>query len=336
MADIFLSYARADKTRASEFAAALSQHGWTVFWDPEIFAGADWSETIETELRGSGCVVILWSSAAAKSKWVRVEAGYGLERDCLIPVALDETPPPLAFRPIEIAQLQDWTGPDREHPEFQGLVRGITHRIGTKPTSPASNVATREAGRGRLYLALATTFVIVSVGSALSLSGWGPWRAVSDSPDIPAQDRSLSPTPPPSSTTTQPTRTATSDESARDPPRTETPDTCKSQTAELKAVEIEEQGAQLVPKSQIPSLDQQMQDLTEPLEHAKSELNRINALYQDGAVTFSRLETAKRIVKELVDQHHALKDKAADYRAQVARSEARIRAAKLRATNACS
>jgi TIR domain len=42
MADIFLSYAREDRDRARIIARLLESGGWTVFWDANIKASAEW------------------------------------------------------------------------------------------------------------------------------------------------------------------------------------------------------------------------------------------------------------------------------------------------------
>ena len=36
MADLFVSYARADRARVAPLVAALEAEGWSVWWDPEI------------------------------------------------------------------------------------------------------------------------------------------------------------------------------------------------------------------------------------------------------------------------------------------------------------
>ena len=36
MADVFISYARADKARVAPLVATIEAKGWPVWWDPEI------------------------------------------------------------------------------------------------------------------------------------------------------------------------------------------------------------------------------------------------------------------------------------------------------------
>ena len=128
MADIFLSYAREDEARAAAVAQALTDLGWSVFWDRRIKAGTSWDDVVERELQASKCVVVLWSAASAGSRWVRTEASYGLQRNTLVPANLDQTEPPLAFRFLESAQLHTWAG-TADHPEFSVLFEGIAQHV---------------------------------------------------------------------------------------------------------------------------------------------------------------------------------------------------------------
>jgi len=50
MADVFVSYARADKTRVAPLVAAIESKGWSVWWDPEITPGQEFDDKIDAEL----------------------------------------------------------------------------------------------------------------------------------------------------------------------------------------------------------------------------------------------------------------------------------------------
>ncbi len=43
LADVFLSYARSDRSVAAEVAHSLERAGFTVWWDREIRAGSDFA-----------------------------------------------------------------------------------------------------------------------------------------------------------------------------------------------------------------------------------------------------------------------------------------------------
>ena len=50
MADIFVSYSRADKARVAPLVAAFEAQGWSVWWDPEITPGDEFDQLIGASL----------------------------------------------------------------------------------------------------------------------------------------------------------------------------------------------------------------------------------------------------------------------------------------------
>jgi adenylate cyclase len=74
MADVFVSYARSDKTRVAPLVAAIQAQGWSVWWDPEIDAGQQFDDQIEVELKAAKAVLVVWTPISASSRWVRGEA----------------------------------------------------------------------------------------------------------------------------------------------------------------------------------------------------------------------------------------------------------------------
>ena len=67
MSDIFISYAREDRSRAQELAAVLEGQGWSVWWDRSIPPGRSFDQVIEEALVGAKCVLVLWSHAMAST-----------------------------------------------------------------------------------------------------------------------------------------------------------------------------------------------------------------------------------------------------------------------------
>ena len=90
MADVFLSYASADRDRVAPIAKALIDAGWSVWWDQHIQAGDEWDRTIERELEACGVVVALFSETSVESRWVRAEAMFGLEHNKLLPILMED------------------------------------------------------------------------------------------------------------------------------------------------------------------------------------------------------------------------------------------------------
>ena len=63
MADLFVSYARADKVRVAPLVAALEAEGWSVWWDPAITPGQEFDDVIARALELARAVVVVWTPA---------------------------------------------------------------------------------------------------------------------------------------------------------------------------------------------------------------------------------------------------------------------------------
>ena len=84
MADVFLSYAQEDRTRARKLADALRELGWDVWWDAHVYVGTRFRSEITRQLQAAKCVVVLWSQASIESDWVIDEAQDGKDRGVLV------------------------------------------------------------------------------------------------------------------------------------------------------------------------------------------------------------------------------------------------------------
>ena len=124
MSDVFLSYAREDRSRVEPLAAALQKLGWSVWWDPHILPGETWDDVIDAALGESRCVIVLWSRESVGSRWVRTEAHEGHRRGILVPALLDHVTIPLAFRSIQSADLVDWRA-ELPHAGFEQLTLAV-------------------------------------------------------------------------------------------------------------------------------------------------------------------------------------------------------------------
>ena len=202
MADIFISYSRQDLPRARHIEHALSQCGWSVFWDRDLLPGEGYRRAIARELEEAHCVIVLWSRTSIESEWVIDEAESGKQNTCLVSVLIDDVEMPLGFRQGQAARLIDWTG-EVEDEQFQLLCRRLCGLISSDappqakladppPSKPAPRqkesrrrrvVESRLARLARRYppvqptLLLAVVFLInyvqTSVDAALTPSGLG-------------------------------------------------------------------------------------------------------------------------------------------------------------------
>ena len=133
MADVFLSYAREDRERAAQMAAALEQAGLDVFWDNEIPPGTTWADFIEQKLAQCKALIVLWSQHSTTSQWVREEARMGRDKGVLIPVMIDGSNPPFGFGEVQSANLADWNG-EGDHPNWRRFVEAVKRFAETQPT----------------------------------------------------------------------------------------------------------------------------------------------------------------------------------------------------------
>ena len=148
MNDIFLSYDSSDRATAQKYADALESLGWSVWWDREIPLGKAFDQVIEEELNGARCVIVLWSKEAVRSRWVKTEAAAAADRECLIPVLIEDVAIPFEFKRIQTAMLMNWRG-DATDPEFSPLIQAVRQMLGQPP--PSSLLASQRSekiGRG--------------------------------------------------------------------------------------------------------------------------------------------------------------------------------------------
>lgn len=128
MSDIFVSYKREEQSTARKLAEALENEGWTVWWDPKLRAGERFDDVIEVALEESKCVVVMWSKLSVKSKYVRDEATYALNRNKIVPVKIEDVDLPFRFDTLHTPRLVGWDG-STNFPEFQTLLRDIAQIV---------------------------------------------------------------------------------------------------------------------------------------------------------------------------------------------------------------
>ncbi|MGH8377321.1 MAG: TIR domain-containing protein [Gammaproteobacteria bacterium] len=146
MADVFVSYARADKARVAPLVAAIEAKGWSVWWDPEISPGQEFDDQIDAEIGAAKAVLVIWTPTSVASRWVRGEAREAAERGILVPVRFEQARLPMDVRAIHTTDLDDW----RENP-MHPAVQECLHALGVMiarsqaTQSAKSNAATSSA-----------------------------------------------------------------------------------------------------------------------------------------------------------------------------------------------
>lgn len=139
MADIFVSYARADRTRVAPLVAALEAQGFSVWWDPAISPGQEFDRLISSELEAARAIIVVWTPASVDSRWVRGEAREAADRAMLVPVRFENAKLPLDVRSLHTTDLDDWRE-DTLSPAFQELLRAVRALLNA-PRAPASTSA---------------------------------------------------------------------------------------------------------------------------------------------------------------------------------------------------
>jgi adenylate cyclase len=142
MSEIFISYARSTASKAQQIAEALRGQGYVVWHDDELPAHRDYSEVIEERLRAAKAVVVVWSTEAVKSQWVRAEADLAREAGTLVQLRLDEASLPMPFNRIQCADLANWAPGDADAPGWKIVTGSIGDLIrrDDRPTPPPKSL----------------------------------------------------------------------------------------------------------------------------------------------------------------------------------------------------
>jgi hypothetical protein len=127
MSDIFISYAREDRSLAQALANDLQARGYRVWWDSELVGSDDFQEVILAALAQARAAVVIWTKASVKSNFVRDEARYALHYKKLV-----------ATRSRELEILEIPFGFQGQHTvgfdDREEIVRAIT-KLGAVPAA---------------------------------------------------------------------------------------------------------------------------------------------------------------------------------------------------------
>ena len=137
MADVFVSYARADKARVAPLVAAIEARGWSVWWDPAIVPGREFDDEIEVEINAAKAVLVVWTPTSVASRWVRGEARDAADRNVLVPVRFDNAHLPMDVRAIHTTDLDGW-GENAAGPKAQEFLNALGMLITRAPESQST------------------------------------------------------------------------------------------------------------------------------------------------------------------------------------------------------
>ncbi len=161
MAEIFLSYSRANQDQAQAVAEGIEADGRSLWWDRRLAAGADYGAVIEREIEAADKVVVAWSATARDSLWVRAEANEALDRNKLVQINFDGVKPPLPFNMLHFLDFRGWSG-GREQAPWPDLQREL---------AGAAAVETRRPDPGGVPLTIVRASPLQGFGKVAAL-GW--------------------------------------------------------------------------------------------------------------------------------------------------------------------
>ena len=165
MADVFISYSRANERTAIDLEAALERFRLTVFRDRQM-GNVDWSPTIEREIDAARAVVVIWSSDAIGSAEVLKEARLADKK--LVSIHIDEPSRsiPDAYRQGNAIDFRGWSGSQRHSTSLGSLLQWILSKGVATPEQQVND------DRRRLQeyaLALENVLAHTELGSGLTL-----------------------------------------------------------------------------------------------------------------------------------------------------------------------
>jgi len=140
MADVFISYSRANQAVVAVLAAAVQRAGYTIWWDAELPPHRSYGDVITEQIAEAKATIVVWSETAAASEWVRAEADLARNQKKLIQASIDDKLPPMPFNQIQFATIGDWQGED-DHGGWRKIKASLAALCGEatgSATMPAS------------------------------------------------------------------------------------------------------------------------------------------------------------------------------------------------------
>ncbi len=173
MAEVFVSYSRANEAVAKRVENGLKASGFQAWRDDQLPAHRAYSEIIEERLHGASAVVVLWSKEAAQSQWVRAEADFARTHGKLVQAQLDGTLPPLPFNQIQCADLRGWRG-GASHAGWAKLQSSVKALVSGEDQASQAPVRPRwwEHRSARWAGAAAALLILIAAGLLLF---WNPF-----------------------------------------------------------------------------------------------------------------------------------------------------------------
>ena len=157
MSDVFISYSKVDRRQAEALAEDLKLHGYSVWWDTNLYGGEDFHDVILQALDAAKVAIVIWSEPSVKSQWVRGEAQHAQSQQKLKPTKfskLRDADIPLNFRTLHTEPLEDR---DR-------ILRAVERMAGRRSEAPAAGARNVTIGRRRTETRVEHAIIVGSSG----------------------------------------------------------------------------------------------------------------------------------------------------------------------------
>jgi TolB-like protein/Flp pilus assembly protein TadD len=162
---VFLSYSRKDEVAARAVRDIIEKAGYPVWYDRMIPGGERFEVVTSKALDDARAVVVLWTAVSVQSDWVKDEASAGRVRQCLVPLSLDGSEPPLGFRQVQFLDLSQ-EGIRADGPEMRRALHSIGALLGSEPVIQAEPQRKAALWTGRRTLIAGGGLLVLGGGIA--------------------------------------------------------------------------------------------------------------------------------------------------------------------------
>ncbi len=146
MADVFISYSRADTRFAQDVVWSFEGNNLSVFYDRKIPATKEWPSVLARELATSKVVLVLWSHSSKRSTWVIREATEAHEADKLVIAWIDQSRQlPDRFELIQTIDIAGWQRGVASR-KFDDLLEVVSRMVDQPKTKDLAETNLRELG----------------------------------------------------------------------------------------------------------------------------------------------------------------------------------------------
>jgi hypothetical protein len=129
MADVFISYQRAEREAVQIIADKLAQLKLEIWFDTKLRAGSSFDEEIDLAIKDAKSVLTCWTPATLAPEWVHGEATLAWQEDRFIAYFLEPTELIPPFNLTHTEDLTAWAGQE-DDPAWLKVLERIGELVG--------------------------------------------------------------------------------------------------------------------------------------------------------------------------------------------------------------